>query len=544
MSATDPPSRRGRPPTDPPSRRGHPPTNPNARGGGAIVRLVVVAFGLTLGASVLAFAVAALALPWDAPTLLGLGRLLATMSAVFVLVSTTAALVVRPALASSPDALSERFVRVLFAVPLRAALVATIALLGVCTLDVLGGGVVSGLGRGDGLAAVSLAFALHQNAALHLALAWRASIWRTHLGRLPIDRIPVTDKPQLALRFALRLASAVVLLAGTVLAVPIAYDASASVGPVIAVWLFGLAGALVGARVGRRIARDVRVLARYVRALAAAPEGDVELPTSRLRAPLARDVATRVHALASRHRERAAAQARARRTVEETQRLKTRFLAHMSHDLRAPLHSITGFADLLAEEVDGPLNAEQHTSVRAILESGEVLSQLVTEIVDTARLEAGRLQIHRQPTSLDEVIAEAVDRARRAAPTSSSLDVTVELPPWPTLELDRERMVQAFAGVLAHVVRMTTSGCLEVRGETIDERPVVTIDAVGLPPEDTQRIFLAFRDLKRPSGGRAGLGLGLSLARELVAAHGGTLAYTSQGPLGGARFTFEMPAFD
>jgi signal transduction histidine kinase len=508
-----------------------------------------VAFGLTLGASVLAFAVAALALPWDAPRLLGLARLLAAMSVVFVLVSTTAALVVRSALASSAEQLSERAIRALFAVPLRAASVATLALVAVGTVDAIGGGTLSGLGRGgvgrgDGLAAVSLAFAFHQNAALHLALAWRASIWRSHLGRLPIDRIPITGKPQLALRFALRLASAVVLLAGTVLAVPIAYDASASVGPVVAVWLFGLVGALMGARVGRRIARDVRILARYVRTLAAAPEGDVELPTSRLRAPLARDVATRVHALASRHRERAAAQARARRTVEETQRLKTRFLAHMSHDLRAPLHSITGFADLLAEEVDGPLNAEQHTSVRAILESGEVLSQLVTEIVDTARLEAGRLQIHRQPTSLDEVIAEAVDRARRAAPTSSSLDVTVELPPWPTLELDRERMVQAFAGVLAHVVRMTTSGCLEVRGETIDERPVVTIDAVGLPPEDTQRIFLAFRDLKRPSGGRAGLGIGLSLARELVAAHGGTLAYTSQGPLGGARFTFELPAFE
>ena len=519
--------------------------SPSSRtSGGVRLRLVLTAIGLTVGASVLAFVVAALALPWDAMRLLGLARLLGTTSVVFVLVSIVAALVVRSALATPAERLSDRSIGALFAAPLRAALVATLALVVVCAVDALGGGLLSGLGRGDELAAVSLAFAFQQNAALHLALAWRVSLWRSHLGRLPIDRIPSSDKPQLALRFALRLASAVVLLAGTVLAVPLAYDASASAVPVAAVWLFGLVGALIGARVGRRIARDVRVLARYVRALAAAPEGDVELPTSRLRAPLARDVATRVHALASRHRDRAAAQARARRTVEETQRLKTRFLAHMSHDLRAPLHSITGFADLLAEEVDGPLNAEQHTSVRAILESGEVLSQLVTEIVDTARLEAGRLQIHRQPTSLDEVIAEAVDRARRAAPTSSSLDLTVELPPWPTLELDRERMVQAFAGVLAHVVRMTTSGCLEVRGETIDERPVVTIDAVGLPPEDTQRIFLAFRDLKRPSGGRAGLGIGLSLARELVAAHGGTLAYTSQGPLGGARFTFELPAFD
>lgn len=508
----------------------------------AIPRLVAVAIGLTLGASALALGVATLAFPWDGARLVGLGRLLAAMSAVFVIVSAVAAMLARAALASSSATLSDGGIRELFAFPMRTALVATGAVFVVGTLDAWSGGFVSGLGHGDGLAAASLAFAFHQNAALHLALAWRSSIWRSHLGRLAIDRIPSTNRPQLALRFALRVASAVVLLAGTVLAVPLAYDASASVLPVVAVWLFGLAGALIGARVGRRIARDVRVLARYVSALAAAPEGDVELPTSRLRAPLARDVATRVQALAIRHRERAAAQARARRSVEETQRMKTRFLAHMSHDLRAPLHSITGFADLLAEEVDGPLNLEQRTSVRAILESGEVLSQLVTEIVDTARLEAGRLQIHRQATSLAEVIAEAVDRARRTAPTTSSLDVTVDLPDWPPFELDRERMVQAFVGVLAHVVRMTTSGCLELRGESIGARRVVTIDAIGLPPEDTQRIFLAFRDLKRPSGGRAGLGIGLSLARELVAAHGGNLAYTSQGPLGGARFTFELPS--
>ena len=227
--------------------------SPSSRtSGGVRLRLVLTAIGLTVAASVLAFVVAALALPWDAMRLLGLARLLGTMSVVYVLVSVVAARVVRSALAAPADRLSDRAIRALFAVPLRAALVATLALVAVCTVDALGGGLLSGLGLGDGLAAVSLAFAFQQNAALHLALAWRVSLWRSHLGRLPIDRIPSSDKPQLALRFALRLASAVVLLAGTVLAVPLAYDASASAVPVAAVWLFGLVGALIGG-VGERL---------------------------------------------------------------------------------------------------------------------------------------------------------------------------------------------------------------------------------------------------------------------------------------------------
>ncbi|MCB9612480.1 MAG: HAMP domain-containing histidine kinase [Sandaracinus sp.] len=504
-----------------------------------IARLVVVAAALTLAASAAAAAVAWLALPWGGEEALGFLRLLGAMNLVFVVWATASAWRRRAALKARRP--TEAQIAGLYALPLETALVSVLGLFVVALVDGLGDGVVSGLTRGERLAAASLAFAFQQNASLHLALAWRAMSWRRRLRRLPIERIPVPERPQLALRYALRVASAVVLLAGSVLAVPIAYDASESILPVVAVLGFGGIGAVVGSAIGRRIARDVRVLTTYVRALAAAPEGDVELPSSRLRSSLARDAGNRVQALARRHVQRAQAQLKARRSVEETQRIKTRFLAHMSHDLRAPLHSITGFADLLAEEVDGPLNAEQLTSVRAILESGEVLSQLVTEIVDTARLEAGRLAIHRQPTSLTEVIEEAVERARRSAPIHD-LEISVELPDWPPMDVDRERMVQAFVGVLAHVVRMTPNGMLELRGERDGAFCVVTLDAIGLPPEDTQRIFLAFRDLKKPSGGRAGLGIGLSLARQLVEAHGGHLSYTSQGPQGGARFTFELPA--
>lgn len=504
-----------------------------------IGRLVLVALAIVSIASALAFGLAFVALPWSSREWLGLARLLAAMSAVTVTVAALAALTHRRLWARRDP--SPAAIVALFELPLRTALTIVAQLFLVACLDALGGGVISGLRLGDQLAAVSLAFAFHQNGALHLALLWRSLLYERHLGRLPLARVELPTRRRLALRYSLRVASAVVLMAGCVLAVPLAYDASASALPVATVLALGFVGGTFGALFGRRIARDVRGLERYVRALVAAPEGDVELPTSRLRSSIALDVATRVRELARRHVGRAEAQSRARRTVEETQRLKTRFLAYMSHDLRAPLHSITGFADLLAEEVDGPLNHEQHASVRAILESGEVLSQLVTEIVDTARLEAGRLAIHRQPTLLLDVLDEAVERAQRTAP-AGGIEIAVELPRWPALELDRDRMVQAFVGVLAHVVRMTPSGLIEIAGGREPSALVVTIDALGLPPEDTQRIFLAFRDLKRPSGGRAGgLGIGLSLARQLVEAHGGRLHYASQGPRGGARFTFELP---
>lgn len=437
-----------------------------------------------------------------------------------------------------------------FALPVRVGIGAGVGATLIAGVDVMSGGAISGLEGTTILACTALAFAIHQNLAVHLASAWRLVLWREFLFGLAPSKVPVRDRPLLARRYSWRVASALALLGGSVLAVPLAYQAEGAADrpvlfaiaglTVVAIAAFGIA---MGSRIGQRVAADVRVLAAHVRNLRDQAERgrSVPPPSGQLNTTVGEALAARSAALAEYHEERAREQARARQTVEETQRLKTRFLAHMSHDLRSPLHSITGFAEILAQGAEGPLNEEQRASVDAIRESGLVLSRLVTDIVDTARLEAGRMPLHRQPTALGPLIDEAIETALAAAPRKP-LKFERFLPDWPDFDVDRERLLQAFVGVIGHVVRMTPEGRIGIEGEdTMDGRVLIRVEALGLPPEDSQRIFVAFRDIKKPSGVReGGLGLGLALARSLVAAHGGELLYSGLD-IGGACFTFILP---
>ncbi|MEM9069065.1 MAG: histidine kinase dimerization/phospho-acceptor domain-containing protein [Myxococcota bacterium] len=453
--------------------------------------------------------------------------------------------------------------------PARVTTVAALTTLVLILLDAVSGGRFSGIVGPRRYAVDVLTFGVFQSGLLFGAQAWRALMW-AWLSKIHPKDVSLTTRPTLARRYALRVASSFAFLGCAVISVPLAYLSTAQeltggssarleaqggllflAGATTSVVVAAAAAVYFGWRIGSRIAADVADLNRYVGSLGGAEHrwstDAPQLARKEMRTVVADGIAERARALSAKYARMARDETRARRAIEDMQRLKSRFIAFMSHDLRSPLNSITGFADILGDEVDGPLNSEQHASVWAIRDSGQVLVRLVTDIVDTARVEAGRLELIRESVAVGDLIADAVADAKATPGRGPEFEVVLS-DSLPAVEVDRDRMTQALVGVLSHVARMAMQGRIRVRASETSGPPGpasqirIEINAQDLPPEDTQRIFVAFREIKRPSGRRVGgLGLGLALARTLVAAHGGDLFYESTGPEG-ASFTFALPA--
>jgi signal transduction histidine kinase len=401
-----------------------------------------------------------------------------------------------------------------------------------------------------------LGFALLITSLLTLALVSRALLFRgvlgCWLGRLRAGEVSGGGGTAIASRLggAAALPVASVALGG--LAVLVAHAAPAShEGGGVGTAAAALGGASIlacvvvwsaqalGARAGASLWGDVAALRQRVERILAGDEGS--MPPAALRTVPGRGIASAVDGWAERHAQSVEDEAKARRSIEEMQRLKSRFMAYVSHDLRSPLNSIKGFAEILARGADGPLNPAQLESVEMIRQSGDDLLRLVNDILDSAKLEAGRLTLQRRWIPVVEILTEAVRQARDLA-TGRSITMEVEVEPGlPPVHVDPDRVVQAVVGVLAHVVRVMGQGTVHLRarvapatGDRERHLRLEVIDAsAGLRPEDRERLFEAFRAVREASGRRVGgLGLGLSLARGLVAAHGGDVWY-ERGGLGG-----------
>jgi signal transduction histidine kinase len=298
-----------------------------------------------------------------------------------------------------------------------------------------------------------------------------------------------------------------------------------------------------GALLGRRWDRELETLAERLKLLVDATEDRVTAVAFNV--PGAFELADAVNELADRLGERAAAEDRARQSIEDLQRSKTHFMASMSHDLRSPLNAILGFSELLSTSSD--LTPAQRESIDTITESGGELLQLLNDVVDSARFEAGRLPLYREWTPSVEILTEAV-RLGRQVIDRSDLKLEAELQPGlPPVYVDRERIVQAVLCLFRHAARAMTHGTVQLiarvaRGPNGDEVRVAVIDrSQGIRAEDRERIFEAFREIAEPSGRRiGGMGLGLSLARALVNAHGGEVFCESREHEG-TTFTVSLP---
>jgi signal transduction histidine kinase/ActR/RegA family two-component response regulator len=234
----------------------------------------------------------------------------------------------------------------------------------------------------------------------------------------------------------------------------------------------------------------------------------------------------------------------AQRSAEEANRAKSNFLAHMSHELRTPLNGILGYAQLLRR--DASLRTEQLQGLSVIESSGEHLLTLVNDLLDLAKIEAGRLELHAKRFNLPKLLKHAADVAAVRA-RDAGLTFAFHLPPeLPTQVHGDERAVrQVLLNLLGNAVKFTPQGGVVFRVLALTASPDrctvrfrIEDSGPGIAREDLERIFEPFT---RASIGSSveGTGLGLPITKRLVDAMGGRLEVES-GEGGGSIFTFEL----
>jgi len=256
--------------------------------------------------------------------------------------------------------------------------------------------------------------------------------------------------------------------------------------------------------------------------------------------------------LESRVRERTAALEHLNRELQAAAQQKAQFYAHFSHELRTPLNSILGFSEMLQAEMQGTLTEPQRRYVRHIHDSGGRLLRLINDILDLAKVEAGRLSLQMQPARLAPLVEQALAVMLPQARVKQ-LELAAALPPdLPLVLADPTRVHQILLNLLSNAVKFTREGGqVTVSAECLGAEPAdgapgparmvrvaVTDTGVGIAEADQDELF---RDFGQVADGRyQGTGLGLSLSRRLVRLHGGEIGVQSR--LGaGSTFWFSLP---
>ncbi len=231
------------------------------------------------------------------------------------------------------------------------------------------------------------------------------------------------------------------------------------------------------------------------------------------------------------------------REIERANRLKSEFLASMSHELRTPLHTIIGFAELLKEGSDGVLNDTQMRFLTHIHRDSEHLLELINDILDLSKIEAGQLGLKREQYPLARSIDEALAAIRPGA-AMKGIQLEDRGQAASMIDADPLRVREMLYNLLSNAVKFTPEGGTVWVGSFEDSgfaRITVGDTGIGIPVEEQENIFDKFYQVGNTTRGvREGTGLGLSITRELVQMHGGWIELEST-PGGGSRFTFTLP---
>ena len=232
------------------------------------------------------------------------------------------------------------------------------------------------------------------------------------------------------------------------------------------------------------------------------------------------------------------------REVERATKLKSQFLASMSHELRTPLNAIIGFSDLLAEKTAGPLNDKQGRFVGHVRNGARHLLQLINDILDLSKIEAGQLDMHCEDFQIEEALPEVLSTCRPLA-MAKSIEVEQRLTTALWVYADRVRFKQILYNLLSNAVKFTPKdGRIEIDCHKDGDLVSISVKdtGIGIRPEDHAAVFEEFRQLE--AGAEAtheGTGLGLAITRRLVEQQSGTISLESAAGKG-SRFTFTLPA--
>ncbi len=222
---------------------------------------------------------------------------------------------------------------------------------------------------------------------------------------------------------------------------------------------------------------------------------------------------------------------------------KTRFLANVSHELRAPVTAIIGLGRLLADEGSDPLTGEQSRQVQLIRGSATDLLSLVNDLLDLAKAEAGRLEPNWTEVDLKAMFGQLRGTLRPLA-TRPEVDFVVEEPPVASLRSDEVLLAQVLRNLLTNALKFTAAGSVRLSAERVgaDLEFTVADTGAGIPPELHERIFEEFYQVPGSAAlSGQGTGLGLPYARRLVGILGGALRVDSE-PGHGSVFSVRLPS--
>jgi PAS domain S-box-containing protein len=235
------------------------------------------------------------------------------------------------------------------------------------------------------------------------------------------------------------------------------------------------------------------------------------------------------------------------RRLREVDRLKSEFLANMSHELRTPLNSILGYAEVLLMGIDGELTPEMDEDVRAIFENGHQLLQLINDILDLTKIEAGRMSLSVEGVDVQSLLQQTKSHAlgllhRNPKPVEIRLFVDDDLPP---IQADPIRLAQVLNNLVSNAVKFTDEGSVSLRAwhDRQAARLCIAVEdtGVGISESDLARLFERFHQVDGSSTRRAeGTGLGLAISKQLVEMHHGELTVESRVGMG-STFTVCLP---
>jgi two-component system cell cycle sensor histidine kinase PleC len=238
-------------------------------------------------------------------------------------------------------------------------------------------------------------------------------------------------------------------------------------------------------------------------------------------------------------------------TIEKTRaelasQAKSDFLATMSHELRTPLNAIIGFSEVMSEELFGPLGSERYVDYcNDIRISAHHLLSLINDILDSAKIEAGKYELHEEPTDLLQVLATSARLMRNRA-DQKSIVFTLNLAPVPPILADERALKQILLNLLSNAIKFTPEGGEVSLSTACSESGAVLLEVrdtgIGIPSEDLAKVLDQFSQARNAHiSGESGTGLGLPIVRGLVLLHGGDLRIASE-PGTGTAVTVEFPA--
>ena len=230
--------------------------------------------------------------------------------------------------------------------------------------------------------------------------------------------------------------------------------------------------------------------------------------------------------------------------LQELDRLKSMFIASMSHELRTPLNSIIGFTGIILQGMSGEINSEQEKQLTLVKNSASHLLDLINDVIDISKIEAGKVEIIIEEFDLS-VLAQEIKDSFTVAVDKKGLELSLQAPPTLTIKSDERRTKQILVNFVSNAVKFTDRGGIEIKILKKDETVEISVrdTGIGIKKEDVDKLFNAFSRIPNLGKIEEGTGLGLYLSKKIADLLGGDI--TAESEFGkGSVFTLTLPLKD